>query len=148
MQCLNFEEAIGNIVQADTRYQYGAYTFVQEALKYTQKMLGRGAASQASSGGKERQAHVGGKELLEGVKGYALETYGPMAMTVLAEFGIHSCEDIGEIVFTLITHKLASKSETDSREDFKNGYDFYEAFRKPFIPASFPTAEPKTTVKA
>jgi len=140
MQCVNFEEAIGNIVKADARYQFGAYIFVQEALKYTQKMLGRTVSSQPQ--------HVGGKELLEGVKGYALETYGPMAMTVLEEIGIHSCDDIGEIVFTLIAHKLASKNETDSRDDFKNGYDFFEAFRKPFLPASAIAKQSKTPVKA
>jgi uncharacterized repeat protein (TIGR04138 family) len=138
MQCLNFEEAIGNIVQSDGRYPYAAYIFVQEALKYTQKMLGRSASG---------QAHVGGKELLEGVKGYALESFGPMAMMVLEEWGIHSCDDIGEIVFTLIAHKLASKNDTDSREDFKNGYQFFEAFRKPFLPAGAIRAEPTTPVK-
>jgi len=140
MQCLNFEDAIGHIVQADARYQYGAYMFVQEALKYTQKMLGRTASGQPQ--------HVGGKELIEGVKGYALESYGPMAMTVLAEWGIHSCDDVGEIVFMLIAHKLASKNDADSRDDFKNGFDFFETFRKPFLPASALPSEPKTPVKA
>jgi len=134
MQCVNFEDAIGKIVQADGRYQFGAYIFIQEALKYTQKMLGRTASS---------QPHVGGRELLEGVKGYALETYGPMAITVLEEWGIRSCEDIGEIVFSLISHNLASKSPTDSRDDFKNGFDFADAFRKPFLPKRALPAEPK-----
>ncbi len=140
MQCVNFEEAIANIVKTDTRYEFGAYIFVQEALKYTQKMLGRTSSTQPQ--------HVGGKELLEGVKGYALETYGPMAMTVLEESGIHSCDDIGEIVFTLIAHKLASKNETDTREDFKNGYDFFEAFRKPFLPSKAIARQVETPVKA
>jgi uncharacterized repeat protein (TIGR04138 family) len=111
---------------------------VQEALKYTQKMLGRSASG---------QAHVGGKELLEGIKRYALESFGPMAMMVLAEWGIHSCGDVGEIVFTLIAHKLASKNDTDTRDDFKNGYDFFESFRKPFLPAGAAPPEPKTPVK-
>ena len=139
MQCVNFEDAIGHIVESDSRYQFGAYMFVQEALKYTQKMLGRSQTT---------QPHVGGKELLEGVKGYALETYGPMTITVLAEWGIHSCDDIGEIVFTLIKHKLASKSDTDTREDFKNGFDFIDAFRKPFLPARSIPAASQTALKA
>ena len=41
MQSLNFEEAIRKIVAADDRYQYEAYLFVQEAIHYTQKSLGR-----------------------------------------------------------------------------------------------------------
>jgi len=138
MQCLNFEEAIGKIVDSDNRYQFGAYVFVQDALKYTQKMLGRSSGS---------QPHVGGKELLEGVRGYALESFGPMAMTVLEEWGIHSCDDIGEIVFNMIAHNVASKNDTDSREDFKNGYDFFDAFRKPFLPSGAKTPAPPKSVE-
>ena len=29
---------------------------------------------------------------------------------------------------------LLAKTEKDSRADFENGYDFEEAFRKPFLP--------------
>jgi uncharacterized repeat protein (TIGR04138 family) len=39
---------------------------------------------------------------------------------------------------------LLAKTEQDSRADFQNGYDFHEAFRKPFLPsrdASEPIAE-------
>ncbi|HWD18312.1 MAG TPA: Minf_1886 family protein [Verrucomicrobiae bacterium] len=139
MQCLNFEEAVAKIVAQDARYQYAAYVFVQEALKHTQKMLGR------SSSGK---AHVGGKELLEGIRGYALETYGPMALTVLEEWGVRSCEDFGEIVFNMIAHNLASKTDSDSREDFRHGYDFIEAFRKPFLPSRAAQTAPPKSVEA
>ena len=55
MQSPNFEEAIRKIVAADDRYEFEAYTFVQEAIYYTQKSLGRH---------KQEQKHVGGKELL------------------------------------------------------------------------------------
>jgi uncharacterized repeat protein (TIGR04138 family) len=33
-----------------------------------------------------------------------------------------------EIVFNMVDHGLLSKTEQDSRDDFKGGYDFYEAF--------------------
>jgi uncharacterized repeat protein (TIGR04138 family) len=66
-----------------------------------------------------------------------------MTPTVLSEWGIRSCEDFGEIVFNLIKHKQATQSQTDSREDFKGGYDFDEAFRKPFLPAKPRVLEPK-----
>ena len=34
------------------------------------------------------------------------------------------------------SHGLLAKTETDSRADFDGGYDFFEAFRKPFLPPS------------
>ena len=126
MPSLGFEEAIRKIVAADDRYEFEAYLFVQEAIQYTQKSLGRH---------KQEQKHVGGKELLNGIRDYALATFGPMTPIVLSEWGIHSCEDFGEIVFNLIQHKQATQSQSDSRDDFKGGYDFDEAFRKPFRPA-------------
>ena len=134
MQSLNFEEAIREIVAADDRYEFEAYLFVQEAIQYTQKSLGRH---------KQEQKHVGGKELLNGIRDYALDTFGPMTPTVLSEWGIHSCEDFGEIVFNLIQHKQATQSQSDSRDDFKGGYDFDEAFRKPFLPSKPRVLEPK-----
>ena len=134
MQSLNFEEAIRKIVAADDRYQFEAYVFVQEAIYYTQKSLGRH---------KQEQKHIGGKELLHGIRDYALAMFGPMTPTVLSEWGIHSCEDFGEIVFNLIKHNQATQSQSDSRDDFKDGYDFDEVFRKPFLPAKPRALEPK-----
>ena len=134
MQSLNFEDAIRKIVAADDRYQFEAYLFVQDAIRYTQKSLGRH---------KQEQKHVGGKELLHGIRDYALAMFGPMTPTVLSEWGVHSCEDFGEIVFNLIQHKQATQSQSDSRDDFKHGYNFDEAFRKPFLPAKRRSTEPK-----
>ena len=34
------------------------------------------------------------------------------------------------------SHGLLAKTKDDSRADFEDGYDFYEAFRKPFLPPS------------
>jgi uncharacterized repeat protein (TIGR04138 family) len=44
----------------------------------------------------------------------------------------------------MVESKLLAKTEQDSREDFRSGYDFHDAFRKPFLPsrvASEPIAE-------
>jgi uncharacterized repeat protein (TIGR04138 family) len=127
MQPINFEEAIRKIVAADPRYPAEAYFFVQEALQHTQRALGRH---------KTEDKHVGGRELLAGIREYALKSFGPMVPTVLGEWGIHRCEDFGEIVFNMIEHNLATKRATDSREDFRAGYDFDEVFRKPFRPSN------------
>jgi uncharacterized repeat protein (TIGR04138 family) len=128
MQSVSFEEVLENILSRDKRYHRDAYFFVREALDHTQKIIGR-----ETKGGQARQ-HVTPKELLEGIRAYALEQFGPMAMTVFEEWNIRSCKDFGEIVFTMIAHNLLAKTERDTREDFATGYDFYEAFRKPFLP--------------
>ena len=38
------------------------------------------------------------------------------------------------------SHGLLAKTKDDSRADFADGYDFFEAFRKPFLPPSRQTA--------
>jgi len=38
----------------------------------------------------------------------------------------------------MVEHDLLGKTSEDSREDFKGGYDFAEAFRKPFLPPHAP----------
>ena len=127
MQAANFEESVQKILQKDPRYHREAYFFVREALDHTQKLLGRS--------GKEEIHHVTGQELLEGIRAYALHQYGPMTLTVFNEWGLRHCEDFGEIVFTMIESSILAKTDKDTREDFKNGYDFFEAFRRPFVPA-------------
>src|ERR1051325_2742128 len=131
MQPLNFDEVLEKIVAADKRYARGAYHFLREALDHTQK-----AQTRQRKGGKEAVAtrHVSGRELLNGIREFALQQFGPMATTVFNEWGIHRCEDFGELVFNMVDHRLLGKTETDTREDFKAGYDFDEAFREPFLP--------------
>jgi uncharacterized repeat protein (TIGR04138 family) len=77
---------------------------------------------------------VAGPELLEGVRNYALREFGPLVVTVFSYWGIQCCEDIGNMVFNLIGAGIFGKTEEDSIEDFKNVYDFDEAFVKPFAP--------------
>ena len=127
MHAVNFEEAVDKIISRDSRYHRDAYFFVREALDHTQKLLGRS--------GKEEIHHVSGQELLEGIRALGLQQYGPMAITVLEAWGIRHCEDLGEIVFNMIETAILAKTEKDSREDFKRGYNFFEAFRRPFLPS-------------
>ena len=134
MQAASFEEAIEQIVAQDRRYHREAYCFLREALNHTQKMTGKLPK-------KNEIRHVSGQELLNGIREYALQQFGPMTLTVLEEWGIKRCEDFGEIVFNMVESKLLAKTEQDSREDFRNGYDFHDAFRKPFLPSRI-AAEP------
>ena len=139
MQAASFEEAIDQIAAQDRRYHREAYFFLREALEHTQGMTGRLPK-------KNEVRHVSGQELLEGIREYALQQFGPMTLAVLEEWGVKCCLDFGEIVFNMVETKLLAKTEQDSREDFRNGYDFHDAFRKPFLPsriASEPIAESK-----
>lgn len=160
MHTANFDEALDQIVQNDPRYHRDAYLFIREALDFTQKLVNkstktekgekadktesRTTTSDEMAEGKVR--HVSGQELLAGIRAYALEQFGPMTLTVLNEWGIRQCEDFGELVFNMVENHLLAKTKKDSRDDFKGGYDFDEAFRQPYLPStkSAPT-EPKPT---
>jgi uncharacterized repeat protein (TIGR04138 family) len=126
MQPLNFEEVLQRISSQDSRYHREAYLFLREALDYTQKRL--------SQGKRVEPRHVTGQELLSGIREYALTQFGPMAKTVLNEWGVKACEDFGEMVFKMVEHGLLSQTEKDSRDDFKGGFDFDQAFCQPFRP--------------
>jgi uncharacterized repeat protein (TIGR04138 family) len=126
MHEVSFEEALELIQAKDPRYRDDAYRFVREALDHTQKSSGKD--------NRGRIRHVSGQELLAGIRDYALSQFGPMAMIVLEEWGIHSCQDFGNLVFNMVDIGLLAKTAKDSPADFAGGYDFYEAFRQPFLP--------------
>lgn len=111
------------ILARDLRYQPEAYEFVREGLGVTVRKL-------------KAPRHISGQELLDGLRSYALQEFGPMAKTVLNGWGICRTEDFGAIVFNLVDVGLLGKTEEDRLEDFSNGYDFDEAFRKPFRPST------------
>lgn len=128
MQRRSFEEALGLILQADPRYAKDAYVFLRLALTYTIKSVAK--ADQGSV------RHVTGKELLEGIRQYALQEFGPIARTVLATWGITRTDDFGEIVFNLVNHGVLGKTEQDKKEDFAEVFSFHEAFTRPYLPAT------------
>jgi uncharacterized repeat protein (TIGR04138 family) len=128
MQEVNFDEALDQILAKDARFHRDAYSFMREALDFTQKLIGK------ENQGKVR--HVTGKELLDGLRQYALQQFGPMAVTVFEEWGIRNCNDFGDIVFNMVEISLLAKTEKDTRDDFQGGYDFTDAFSKPFWPES------------
>jgi uncharacterized repeat protein (TIGR04138 family) len=140
MQKIGFAEALESVVANDTRYQRDGYIFLRDALDFTTKQ------QKKVKGVSVR--HVTGPELLDGVRRYALKEFGPMVMTVFDSWGIHSCEDIGHMVFNLIAAGVFGKTEEDSIKDFKSVYDFEEAFVKPFAPSKPETAKPPAQLPA
>lgn len=126
MQEVNFDEALDKILAANPRYARDAYHFLRESLDFTQKLI--------SKENKGKVRHVTGQELLEGIRQHALQQFGPMTVTVFAEWGVTNCKDFGEMVFNMVESSLLAKTEKDSRDDFQAGYDFTDAFEKPFWP--------------
>jgi uncharacterized repeat protein (TIGR04138 family) len=139
MHEINFDEAVEQILARDPRYSRDAYAFVREALDFTQKIIGR------ENRGPIR--HITGQELLDGIRQFALKEFGPMAVTVFEEWGVRSSRDFGEIVFNMVEISLLAKTEKDTRDDFQNGYDFTDAFRKPFWPQGKLNSEAKPIVR-
>lgn len=126
MQRRGFEEAVELVVEKDTTYDRGAYIFLRESLDFTVKN------SSSRSGSDDR--HVSGVELLKGFRDFALQEFGPMASTVLSEWGIHQSSDVGAMVFNLVEVGAFGRTENDSPKDFENVFNFEEAFEAPYLP--------------
>ena len=137
MAKINFVETVEQICETDLRYSSDAYHFVQEGLNHTLKSLKRGGA--------HAHRHVSGQELLHGLREFALKEYGPMSKAVLNEWGIKTTDDIGQIVFNLVSASVLGKNDTDSPSDFKNVFTFDDAFVKPFVPRNITPPVRKTT---
>ncbi|HEY4284691.1 MAG TPA: Minf_1886 family protein [Chthoniobacterales bacterium] len=140
MQKIGFAEALDSIIASDPRYARDAYVFLRDALDFTTKRQKKLKGTTVR--------HVSGPELLEGVRQYALKEFGPLVMTVFGYWGLHSCEDIGHMVFNLIGAGIFGKTDEDSIEDFKNVYQFEDAFVKPFDPPQTPVPVVPRTLPA
>ncbi len=118
----SFLRRVRQVAGKDGRYDVGAYLYLFEALGFTQRALKRDSLSKDRS-----KRHVTGRELLEGIRRYALKQFGFMARVVFEGWGVKRTDDFGEIVFNLVDASLLGKSDTDSREDFHAVYDFRDA---------------------
>ncbi|HMB71377.1 MAG TPA: Minf_1886 family protein [bacterium] len=105
-----------SMLRADDRYSWEAYEFTRQAVTYASDVLFA------------TETHVSGKELLEAVRRLGPERYGVMTREVFASWGVNATDDFGEIVFNLVDAGLLSKTEEDSRDDFRAVYSFDEAF--------------------
>jgi uncharacterized repeat protein (TIGR04138 family) len=129
------------LLSEDRRYKLEAYEFVRLGLNYAQGHLRMGDESEGPEPsppleeGEEtirRTRHITGQQLCDALRQLALAQFGLMAKLVLADWGIRSTSDFGEIVYNLIKIGEMSKSEDDRREDFDDVYDFDEALVRQF----------------
>ena len=92
------------VAQMGGDYPVQALEFMQAGLEYTVvKVHGKMVKA-------DRQRHVGGQQLCQGLREYALCRWGMMARTVLAKWGINSTLDFGRIVFLLVQAGLLKLS--------------------------------------
>lgn len=122
----SFNQAVEVAMKKDSRYGREAYVFLLEVLELTIKQCRRSK--------REFINHVSAAELLECFRLHALEEFGPMALTVLSYWGVHTSEDIGSMVLSLVDAKFLAKTEEDTLEAFRKGFSFEEAFTQPFQP--------------
>lgn len=111
------DNVLDQLRERNPRFQAEAYLFLLSALHTIMESL-------------ERPRHISGSELVEGVRTLALERFGLLARTVLEHWGIHSTDDLGEIVFALVDCGVLTKQEGDTREDFSEVFDFEEVFER------------------
>lgn len=134
---MSLRDDLAGVLARDSRYSIHAYAFLFEALEHTKILKKRSRAKvrakRLKAAGSAR--HVSGREICEGARELALRHYGLLAMTVLAQWGIRSTSDLGEIVYNLIASGDLEKTPEDSRADFDGVYDFEAAFRRDYVVA-------------
>jgi uncharacterized repeat protein (TIGR04138 family) len=139
MQARQFEQSVVSILKRDKRFDPHAYFFLKDALDFTLKRVAE------TNGGQAR--HVSGPELLVGFRDFSLEQFGPMASTLMNEWGVRKCQDVGDMVFHLIEEQVFGKQDSDCREDFSEAFDFEDSLVAPFLPQrrrAAPADKPRT----
>jgi uncharacterized repeat protein (TIGR04138 family) len=114
----SFFDLIDGIRERDPRYRREAYLFVMQALDGVVTRL-------------PRPRHVSGQELLRGAIGLARDQYGPLAYTVLHEWGLVTSLDAGRVVFHLVGAGLLGREPSDRLEDFEGGLELRTELEPP-----------------
>ncbi len=116
------EKRIMDVVADDGRYSLAAFAFLHDGLAR--------AASEVH-GSEPRppdSRHVTGPQLCCALRDEARERWGMLAATVLARWNIHASIDFGNMVYVLVDNDLMQKTDEDSIEDFRDVFDFADAF--------------------
>ena len=137
------KKSIEDIIRADGRYPPEAFEFLlKEGLAHAVREVydspGRqgGEGSHGAPIGQAKRSaipdgparHVTGRQLCLALRDEAIEKWGMLAAVVLAKWNIRSTLDFGNMVYLLIEHGMMQKTEEDSVEDFRDVFDFAEAF--------------------
>lgn len=121
------KDPLRKLALRDGRYAPEAFTFLYESLEHAVRLAGRDAAEGSAR-------HVSGQELLNGMREYARELFGPLAGEVWRRWGVKESLDWGRIVFLLVEENLLNRQDSDSIQDFAHGFDFDEYFVRGYEP--------------
>lgn len=113
------DQVLDRLREQNPRFHEAAYLFVLSALHHVIERL-------------PEPRHISGRELVEGVRDLAIERFGPMARTVLEHWGVRATADVGELVFALVECGILIKQDEDLPEDFRDVFDFDEAFERDY----------------
>lgn len=113
------DEILDRLKARNPRFHGKAYLFLLSSLHHVIAEM-------------ESPRHISGAELAEGARDLALDRFGPLARTVLEHWGIHSTEDLGEIVFALVEAGILVAESEDRPQDFQGLFDFEEAFDRDY----------------
>ncbi|MFO0873761.1 MAG: Minf_1886 family protein [Phycisphaerales bacterium] len=118
------------VVASAGPYPLVAFEFIREGLGYTSQRIHGHLPPAERDDDPDRRRHVNGQQLCLGLRDYAIQQYGLLAPTVLAQWHIRRTEDFGRMVYAMIECGLMSRNDEDSFEDFRAVYDFDEAFSR------------------
>jgi uncharacterized repeat protein (TIGR04138 family) len=124
------KKTLEQVVEEYGRYPVDAFEFVRHGLNFTVQRIHGDTKNKP-----ERECHVSGRQLSEGLRDYAVMRYGVMAATVLRHWGVRRTSDFGKIVYAMVESRLMQKTEQDSLRDFEGVFDFDKAFEPPVRPA-------------
>lgn len=132
------QQAIARVVEELGVYPIEAYEFLSAGLRHTVLSVHGDDKVQAVRAKDDPEAardlHVTGQQLCLGLRDLAWQRWGRLAATVLKQWNITATIDFGRMVFALIDHRLLSRTETDSLEDFRNVYRMADMERDYAIP--------------
>ena len=76
--------------------------------------------------------NVSGNDLCWAIRDFAIRRWGMVADVVLKHWNLTRTEDFGSIVFALVDYGFMQKEPHDSPGDFRDVFDFDDAFRKSY----------------
>lgn len=111
-----FWDVVDGIRESDPRFRREAYGFLMAALGVTVQALPAERLDDPD------RRHLSGRELLQGLTRLARDQFGALAPMVFQEWGITGGEDVGDMVFQLVTSGQLSARPEDTLDDFR-GFD-------------------------
>jgi len=117
----SLQDVIDGLRERDPRFAREAYAFVVAAILHAVERQ-----PEARSADPERR-HLDGREVVRAVVELARAEFGPLAATVLVEWGVTASRHIGEIVFQLVERGQLSARADDRIEDFLAGPELLSA---------------------